>query len=220
MKSHGIFKNLINKNHLDIVRNECLVYLSQNNQIDNYSSEISSFSENINSLLNHEIISRVCSLLKDENPILCATELHIQRAKCKPIPPHQDNFYHCIDPEKGLKILVPLQDLTVNNGGLIFLDYNNLDPVLKHSPSNIKNFSAYIDKDTFRKVNKIENSYDLKRGDSTYHFINSIHYSKGNRTNKDSLFIVYRFQCKDVLVNKNAESLYLDCYEAHLKKIN
>ena len=53
----------------------------------------------------------VKSLLNTNIPVLKAIELHVQKAKCQKIPPHQDNFYHCLDPDMGLKILLPLQEL-------------------------------------------------------------------------------------------------------------
>lgn len=219
MDSNGIFQNSIDKKLVEIVRSDCMRYLSENLDIKNYSSEISNYSSNINLLLNSFIYGQVSKLLKVKKPLLCATELHIQRARCIPIPPHQDNFYHCIEYNKGLKILIPLQNLSSNNGGLTFIDTKYDFPVLDHSPSSIRNFSAYINKDTFCKIKGKRISYDLNVGDSTYHFLNSIHFSLGNQTSEDILFLIYRFQNPEAIVNKLAQTKYETCYEIYSKNI-
>jgi hypothetical protein len=196
-----------------------LDFLHENPEVVNYSASIFSYSESVKSLINDFVLKKVSSLLNAEYLNLESIELHIQRANCPPIPPHQDNFYHCIDPKKGLKVLVPLDNLSPANGGLIYLDYDNNYPVLEHKPSNIENFSAIIEKKLFDKLEFKKSSYELNIGDSVFHFMNSIHYSLGNSTSKDSLFIVYRFQSNNVVVNKEAEKKYEECYKQHLKII-
>ena len=219
MKSQGILKDLIDKNILKLVKKECLYFLSQNPQISNYSPLISENFEYVNSIINERILLIISNLLKVKNPLLCATEIHIQRSDCLAIPPHQDNFYHCIDKRKGLKILVPLQDLNIDNGGLIFCDNDVDQPLINHSPSQIKNFSAFIEENTFKKIKKNVISFDLKFGDCSYHFMNSIHYSLGNKTPNDTLFLVFRFQWPDLEINKKAEENYKICYKKHLEKL-
>ena len=167
---------------------------------------------NINSVL-----EKVLSLLNVNDVNLEAIELHIQRANCAPIPPHQDNFYHCIDPDKGLKVLIPLDNLSPTNGGLIYLDNDINYPILDHIPSNIENFSAIIEDRLFNKLRSKKSSYELNIGDSVFHFMNSIHYSLGNSTSKDSLFLVYRFQSPNAEVDKIAEKKYEECYQKHLR---
>ena len=219
MKSQGILKDLIDKNILQLVKKECLFFLSQNPQISNYSPSILEDCEYVNSIINQNIMLIVSDLLKVKKPFLCATELHIQRSGCLAIPPHQDNFYHCIDKRKGLKILVPLQDLNINNGGLLFIDDDIDQPLLNHSPSQIKNFSAFIEDNSFKQIKKNLITFDLKFGDCSYHFMNSIHYSLGNKTLNDTLFLVFRFQWPDLKINKKAEENYKICYKKHLEKL-
>ena len=220
MKSHHILRNLLKKESIRNVQQKCLNYLDDNPNIYNYSSEISCYSEEINLLINNQVYDIVKNFLNIDKPVLEAVELHIQRANCDPIPPHQDNFYHCIDPDKGLKVLIPLQNLSPTNGGLIYLDIDKTYPVVNHSPSNILNFSAYIDNQIFSKLEKKHTSYELKVGDIVFHFINSIHYSLGNKTKKDSLFLVYRYQWPKALIDKKAEEKYNKCYSLHVKKLN
>ena len=219
MDSHGLLSKSIDKTLLEILRKECLNYLAENINIINYSSEIASYSKNISLIINDSLISKVSELLNSKEFEICAVELHVQRSNCRPIPPHQDNFYHCIDPRKGLKILIPLQKLSTFNGGLIYLD-NEIDfPVLNHSASKIENFSAYIEEESFSKLKNKQTSYDLELGDSVFHFLNSIHFSLGNNSTTDSMFLVYRFQCNNSKINKLAEKNYLECYELHLQNL-
>ena len=216
MYSQGLLKNIVDISYLKIVREECLNFLLKNTHIDNYSSEISNYSKNVNLLINKKIQNKISELLNINNPELCSVELHIQRANCKAIPPHQDNFYHCIDYDKGLKILIPLQDLSIDNGGLVFVNKLIDQPILKHSPSKIPNFSAYIDQNTFNILGKDIIPYNLKVGDASYHFINSIHYSLGNKTSQDTMFLVFRYQVPDAKIDKSAEKRYQECYQQHL----
>lgn len=220
MNSHGFLTKSVEKKEIALIRQKVSIFLKSESQKSNYYKNISEKIDNLNDLINPVLFDKVNNLLANSNPELSQIELHVQEAGCPGIPPHQDNFYHCIDPDKGLKVLIPLQNLSPTNGGLIYLDIDKTYPVVNHSPSNILNFSAYIDNQIFSKLEKKHTSYELKVGDIVFHFINSIHYSLGNKTKKDSLFLVYRYQWPKALIDKKAEEKYNKCYSLHVKKLN
>ena len=63
-------------------------------------------------------------------------------------------------------------------------------------------------------------NYQYKKGDVSFHFINSIHFSNGNITNEDSFFLVFRFQTKKAEVINKEKKKYEKCYAEHLSLLN
>lgn len=220
MLSHGFWGKLVDLETLSKVKKKCFTFAEKDLEKSNYYKITENKYIEARSLLNEEIYKNISTLLKDKNPILCAIELHIQKSSCRPIPPHQDNFYHCIKSHESLKVLIPLQELNEKNGGLIFYNSDINFPVLKHSPSKLPNFSAYIEKDILNKQKFSTSNYQYKKGDASFHFINSIHFSNGNITNEDSFFLVFRFQTKKAEVINKEKKKYEKCYAAHLSLLN
>ncbi len=219
MLSHGFLKNRVSKEVINRINNLCFKY------IKNESSDNTYFNLNKENIF-YELrkidtcfLEDVNYLLKTKTPKLEAIELHIQKSGCRKIPPHQDNFYHCIEPNKGLKILLPLQKLNSKNGGLTFLDCDLNFPVQQHDASSVKNFSSYISSTIFNKIKLPKTSYNYMPGDVSFHFLNSLHYSLGNSSKKDTLFLVYRYQNPNATINLLAQSRYNKCVEEHHKLI-
>ena len=219
-KSHGFIPSFFDKNLISIVELEAKSFLSKKIRIENYYTDVLESIPSIKKLLNNKFLEKASEILSDQNPILHNIELHVQMPNCRSIPPHQDNFYHCIDPLDGFKFLLPLNDLNSFNGGLLFLNVQRKFPVLKHIPSNIENFSSVIPNDLFTQLNKSFTAYEYLKGDISYHFLNSIHFSNGNNTSNSSLFLVFRFQKKNSEQDPNALKKYLFCVQNHKKILN
>ena len=215
--SHGFLEKIIDRKCLSSVKKECLFFIKQQNNCSNYYKISDNNSINSKRLINSNLLSKVINLLDDPSPNISAIELHVQKSFCDAIPPHQDNFYHCVNPEDSLKVLIPLQYLDESNGGLIFFDSEYDYPILEHLPSSQPNFSAYINNSTLTNINLETSSYSYKKGDASFHYINSIHYSNGNRTNNDSLFIVFRFEKKSAKIIVKNKLKYEKCYQSHLQ---
>ena len=220
MLSHGFLKNRVDKKSIKSTYKKCNIFLEGKKKEENYFylNDESLFDEI--KYLEEFFLKDVKSLLNTKIPVLKAIELHIQKAKCQKIPPHQDNFYHCIDPNMGLKILVPLQELKLENGGLIFLDCDINFSIQSHKPSRVKNFSSEIEEIQLKKIKKSTTSYEYHIGDVSFHFLNSLHYSMGNKTNKDSIFLVFRYQNPNAKINSAAQIRYNKCLEDHKRIIN
>lgn len=219
MLSHGFLKNSVNKASLSRVKFQCKEFLKSQKNISNYYKIEDKNTFDSKQIISQKIFNNITNLLKDKKPKLCAIELHIQKKQGIPIPPHQDNFYHCVEPEDSIKILIPLNPLNKDNGGLFFINSDVNFPVLDHVPSKVKNFSSYIDKSVMRTVKKNALSYDYQIGDASYHFVNSIHFSEGNKTNKDSLFLVFRYQKRNAKSIPFMQEIYDNCYKKHLRFI-
>ena len=220
MLSHGFLKNRVEKKSIKNIYKKCNIFLEGKKKEENYFylNDESLFNEIKN--LEEFFLKDVKSLLNTKIPVLKAIELHVQKAKCQKIPPHQDNFYHCLDPNMGLKILLPLQELNLENGGLIFLDCDINFSIQIHKPSKVKNFSSEIEEHQLKKINESTTTYKYHIGDASYHFLNSLHYSMGNKTNKDSMFLVFRYQNPNAEINSAAQLRYNKCLEEHKRIIN
>tara|TARA_A100001035_G_C27761972_1_gene491693 strand:- start:578 stop:1243 length:666 start_codon:yes stop_codon:yes gene_type:complete len=221
MKSHGFYKDIVDKDKINKIQLDCLNFINQKcNKDENYFNHISHKIKNLDVLINPIIYKKISELLKYSSPELVATELHVQKPYCEGIPYHQDNFYHQVNPLESLKILIPLQNMNSDQGSLSFIDCENDIKVFKHIPSKVKNFSSYIPSNILKDINLRHISYTYEVGDLSYHFVNSIHFSKGNKTNKDFLFIVFRYQIPNQIINEELKNKYEKCYAEHKKIIN
>lgn len=171
-------------------------------------------------LIPPNIMSYARIKLESDSVCLHNIELHCLPSCSSPIPPHQDNFYHCIPNGAGLKFLIPLTRLSTETGALSYLDCNSSIGILTHSPSKIKNFSAYIPDNVLNKLEYSYTSYEYLPGDASYHLLNSVHYSHGNKSHETTFFIVIRYQSSEVSESLKMIKKYKDCYLAHQEIIN
>ena len=68
-------------------------------------------------------------------------------------------------------------------------------------------------------MNISKTSYNYEIGDLSYHYLNSIHFSHGNKSNKRKCFIVFRFENPKASQNKIALEKYKICTKTHKKLI-
>ena len=219
MLSHGFLENFIDKDDLDKVNSDLKNFLSSENNKLTYISEINKTIPSITNLINQKVLSKVKELLKNENPIICNVELHLQSKKTPIIPPHQDNFYHCINPYEGLKILIPLQPMDIKKGALTFIDCEVDFPLQNHIASNVENFSSFIPNIDIDNFNQTQTTYKYNLCDASYHFLNSIHFSQGNNSDHEIYFIVFRFQIPNAKIDKKGLNKYEECLSSHRKLI-
>jgi len=218
--SHGFLKNFIDKTIILNLKKKVDIFLDSEETIVNYYPELEKKIPEVSQILTKDLLKKVSIYLSTPKPILKAIELHVQLANCAPIPPHQDNFYHCIYPPNfGLKILIPLSNLNSFNGGLSFLNIPINYNVIDHIPTKITNFSSAISKEEFSNLNILTTSYDYEIGDLSFHYLNSIHLSHGNKSKKRESFIVFRFENPKASQNKIALEKYKTCIEKHKKLI-
>jgi phytanoyl-CoA hydroxylase len=93
-------------------------------------------------------------------------------------PPHQDNFYWCLEPACAVTAYVPLESMSRENGGISYLAGSHKDGVLDHEKGKTAAFSSAISGKTF----DLENFYrpELKPGDVCFHHANTIHAAEPN----------------------------------------
>lgn len=96
-------------------------------------------------------------------------------------PPHQDNYYFCLNPPNVTTIWLALDAVDEENGCLRYVRGSHLAPVRPHNRSNVLGFSQgitdYNDADRANEVPIL-----LQPGDAVAHHGNTIHRADANRS--------------------------------------
>ncbi len=96
-------------------------------------------------------------------------------------PPHQDNYYFCLEPPNVLTIWVPLDPVDHSNGCLRYIEGSHLKGLRKHVTSPTLGFSQSISdldpSDLEKEVNIV-----AEPGDALIHYGNTIHRAGPNGT--------------------------------------
>ena len=215
--THGFLPKSIDRSVVARVNEYVELFL---NKIPNpaYFSAIDEEIPLVRKLISPELEQKIKLILQCNSVKLFNVELHYLRpTPILSIPHHQDNFYHC-EKGVGLKVLVPLTAYLVTVA-LSFLDCKSSIGVLEHSPSDIENFSSYIKPEIIDSLHLMETSYTYEQGDASYHLLNSIHFSRGNKTHNGKSFIVFRYQSLDANESPTLLANYAECYRKHSKLI-
>lgn len=215
--SHGYLQSYFSASSILEVKTDCESFINGSIDYSGYLSNVETIIPSVKKIIDSASLRSLASrLLRTERPILCTTELHTQFSEGISIPPHQDNFYHCISSGNGVKILVPLSNLNLSNGALSYYDVPFDHRVLKHVASTRRNFSSFIPPDIVAEIPFSTTCYDLNIGDISYHFLNSIHFSHSNGTSTPASFLVFRFHHQDAIQSPEMLKEYSIVYNQHL----
>lgn len=215
--THGFFAGEVELSYLKPLAIQLIEMAQSANDSITYISSLHEIFPGVEHLINPRLHQKACQILNETRLNLENVELHYMPAGSDPIPYHQDNFYHCVPEGRGIKILIPLTDLSTTNGALHFLDVDSSIDVLEHRPSSVMNFSAYIDQTIINNLKASITKYKYKMGDASYHLLNSIHFSCGNQSDQASAFIVFRYQPPNIKQCEEMLKAYRDCYFQHVK---
>jgi hypothetical protein len=219
MITHGFFANMVAKDEIATLKKDVDSYLALKSY-PSYSAEIETTIPSAVQLITKRLLAKVQSILGSDNLCLKCIELHYLPPKSAPIPPHQDNFYHCMAGGEGLKILIPLTDLSAKSGGLYFLDCPSSIGVVRHVPSKVPNFSSYIPSDILRNLKYSKTSYNYHPGDASFHLLNSIHFSSGNQCDHEVMFLVFRYQPIGISPSPQMLKNYSKTFTQHRDRIS
>ncbi len=102
-----------------------------------------------------------------------------------PTPPHQDNYYFCLQPPSVITMWIALDSVDENNGCLRYVSGSHRDGLRSHQASDVLGFSQgiadYGPDDESREV-----AVRLEPGDLTVHHGETIHRADPNRTENRS----------------------------------
>lgn len=216
--THGFFPNAVASDNVEGLKEKINDYLASQ-CFPEYSDGLDKKIPAVIDLIPEYVHSQIKEILRSESITLENVELHYLPPFSTPIPPHQDNFYHCIEGGEGLKLLIPFTEFSPENGGLFFLDCPSEIGVLHHSPSRVNNFSCYIVPEILQRLDYPIIAYSYRPGDASYHLLNSIHFSNGNRSKSAALFLVYRYHAKWVSQSPALLKHYQSTFKAHIEQL-
>ena len=97
-------------------------------------------------------------------------------------PPHQDNFYWCVNNDRGITVWVSLDKANKKNGGVYYFEGSHKFGLLSHKPSLAPGSSQTIK--SLRKLKKCKKSIpNLNPGDCIIHNSLVVHGSQKNNSN-------------------------------------
>ena len=123
-------------------------------------------------------------------------------------PPHQDNYYFCLEPPKVLTIWVALDLADQTNGCMKYVAGSHLNGIRNHDTSNTLGFSQSIT-DFCHEDAKNEKSITAKPGDALIHHGNTIHRAGVNQTqNRHRRGFAMVFKAVSAKRNENKFKIY------------
>jgi len=145
-----------------------------------YVESIDHYVPSIKELMNLKLLTAAGQIL-DQNANFWAVEMHDKVPQQGTItPPHQDNFYFCLDPPDALTIYVPLESHGRANGGLCYVRGSHKLGTLDHAKSKVKAFSSELlglapgEESVF--------PIEMRPGDVVFHHCNTVHFAPRNHS--------------------------------------
>ena len=133
-KSYGVRRNSVSVGEIE----EALVKIKDYQRLSmigkTYDAKIADNVPCLKHLLDKDLVEDIAIELGLIDIKLRAVELHIRKSNGSKIPWHQDNFYHCIQPANGFKVLLPFHKLNKDNGALSYVDHPRDIKVFRHCP--------------------------------------------------------------------------------------
>lgn len=107
-------------------------------------------------------------------------------------PPHQDNFYFCLDPPAAVTAYVPLERQDAENGQLCYVPGSHRAGIRDHEKSKVPAFSsgmggAPIPEEELYRL-------DAEPGDVSFHHCNLVHLASENRSDRHRRAVSIRIQ--------------------------
>ena len=123
------------------------------------------------------------------------------------VPPHQDNYYWCVEPPLGMTVWIALQQSGKENGGVYYLKKSHKNRLIAHENSGVPGSSKKIiisdELETFEKIIP-----ELMPGDILIHNVLVIHGSDKNNSSKGRCGLTFRYISKEHRIDSAAKNQY------------
>jgi ectoine hydroxylase-related dioxygenase (phytanoyl-CoA dioxygenase family) len=140
-----------------------------------------------------DIRSLVAELVNGE-PVLMAVETFNKPARIgSGVPFHQDNAYFCLEPPDALTVWIAIDDVTIENGAVYFVEGSHQGGMLPTKKSGVSgNSIGMAELPTTPKDQQF--CATLAAGDATIHHCQTIHHSDPNKTDRSRLGLLFVFR--------------------------
>ena len=133
-------------------------------------------------------------------------------------PPHQDNYYWCIDDANALTVWIALNDSSEQNGGVYYYKKSHKIGFLEHKPSYAPGSSQTIKYPDGIDVFDTDLP-NLNAGDCLIHHCLVVHGSKPNKSNHPRIGCTLRYISKNSKIDKFMQYKYNESLDKHFKKL-
>jgi ectoine hydroxylase-related dioxygenase (phytanoyl-CoA dioxygenase family) len=139
-------------------------------------------------------IQNLISELVNGEPVLLGVETFNKPARVgSAVPYHQDNAYFCLEPPDALTLWIAIDEVTVENGAVYFVEGSHQDGVLPTKKSGVKGNSIGL-ADPPPVPRSQQFCATLSPGDATIHHCQVIHHSDPNTTDRSRLGLLLVFR--------------------------
>lgn len=172
-------------------------------------------------LLNSKKVKNLASNILDDDVVPQWSQFFAKPAKeGMPAPPHQDNYYWCVEKAKTMTMWVALENVNKKNGSLYYYDQSNKMGRLNHEASYAKGTSQTVEKKILNKIPKHKKKItSAKPGDIFIHHGYAIHGSEKNNSKKSRKGMSMWFKSKKSKISKKLLKLYKESLEKQTKAI-
>jgi phytanoyl-CoA hydroxylase len=172
-----------------------------------YVECIDHYVPSIKQLMNLKLLTAAGEIL-GQSTNFWAVELHDKVPRQGTItPPHQDNFYFCLDPPDALTIYVPLEPHGRANGGLCYVRGSHKMGTLEHAKSKVRAFSSELlglapGEDSVFPI-------EMNPGDVVFHHCNTVHFAPRNQSDRHRRSVSIRVNGENAGVSQKMRDRYL-----------
>ncbi len=159
-------------------------------------------------LQNNAVLKKLISNLLNEKIDNFGAELFAKPAKVGlAVPPHQDNYYWCLNSHNALTVWVALDKSNETNGGIYYYCRSHELGLLEHLPSNVPGSSQRLrylkPMSMFKKITP-----KLNAGDCLIHNCAIVHGSNSNKSSNSRKGLTVRYKAKSAKVDKFMQKRY------------
>lgn len=134
------------------------------------------------------------------------------------VPPHQDNYYWCLNNPNIITIWIALSEVIIENGAIYYYRGSQNKGIIPHIGSNTPGSSQYIPNISSHFDDNLKSYVKLKRGDVLIHNSLVVHGSGPNKSQLPRRGFTIRYSSKDQSVNKEMQIRYEQSLKAQLLK--
>ena len=225
-----VVKNLISDEDIDLIKLDLQKLIEEKlnkndkRQINKIDGNIINSLHNlknwhwIKKIQNNLILRSLITKLLNEKIENFGAELFAKPSKSGlAVPPHQDNYYWCLNSHNALTVWIAIDKSTNENGGIYYYSKTHELGLLEHLPSFVPGSSQKIKymkpMSMFKKITP-----KLNAGDCLIHNCAIVHGSNANMSSNSRKGLTVRYRAKSAKIDNFLKQRYENDLSIQIKK--